>query len=43
MDLLVMVIAFNIFAVLVMTLSGSNKNIESRTEREEDILKKDTE
>ena len=35
------VLAFNVFALLVLMFAGSNKNIESRTEREEEILKKD--
>lgn len=37
---LIVILTFNVFALLVMAFSGSDKNIESRTKREEDILKK---
>ena len=41
MDLLLMVLGLKIVVALILVLSGSNKNIESRTEREEELLKKD--
>lgn len=37
---LIVILAFNVFALLVMILGGSDKNIKSRTEHEEDILNK---
>lgn len=40
MTALILVLVFNVFALTIMWLSGSDKNIESRTEREENILNK---
>jgi len=38
---MLLILALNVMAVLFLVLTGSDKNIESRTEREENILKKD--
>lgn len=38
---MLLILALNVMAILFLVLTGSDKNIESRTEREENILKKD--
>lgn len=38
--MLVMVVLLNVAAIWFLVLTGNKKNIESRTEREEKILKK---
>ena len=40
MGLLLMVLGLNVLTVIVLAISGSDKNIESRTEREIKIIKK---
>lgn len=39
--MLEMVLLLNLAAIVFLILTGSKRNIESRTEREEEILKKD--
>jgi len=39
--MLKMVLLLNVAAIVFLILTGSKRNIESRTEREENILKKD--
>lgn len=36
-----MVLLLNLAAIVFLILTGSKRNVESRTEREEEILKKD--
>jgi hypothetical protein len=39
--MLITTIVLNVLLVVFLIMNGSNKNIESRTEREEELLKKD--